>query len=441
MRKIIFPVLFLVVSFFLFPLSKPALAADCTGDYNPKDLYEDSRVFISVSNTKKGHDYLLKIHEAGFNGKLLYSDLQKITQDNQVYTWDTLLSDIPIKPGNYDLTVSDDSEKFAPYYCLNARGVEVKANQQNCPNYSGNTGGTNESDPVILNFDHPPRIGIDVVVDGKTEKTFPMTRDTNKVNIGSYSAGSHSFEVFQVKEDSTRSLCYSKKYFTVTKGTCTANVSRKEFNPNETGVLMVTGSGIEAGKPYSFDFQGCETKCTTTGVLSPFINYQFNINNLKCSQGYHEVVVHSINGSLPSFNTCPPSPLSGPSLCSTPFWTNEPYSENTPTPNAPPPPCAKLENGKCTEVDTGLGIPIKTKPADFIKSIFGILLGLSGGIALLLIIASGYRLMASQGNPEKLQGAREMLTSAIVGLLFIIFSFVILQVIGVDILKIPGFNP
>ncbi len=48
--------------------------------------------------------------------------------------------------------------------------------------------------------------------------------------------------------------------------------------------------------------------------------------------------------------------------------------------------------------------------------------------------------MASSGNPEKVQAAREQLTSAVVGLLFIIFSITILQVIGVDILHIPGLN-
>jgi hypothetical protein len=48
--------------------------------------------------------------------------------------------------------------------------------------------------------------------------------------------------------------------------------------------------------------------------------------------------------------------------------------------------------------------------------------------------------MTSQGNPEKVQAAREQLTSAIVGLLFIIFSLAILTIIGVDILKLPGFT-
>lgn len=83
---------------------------------------------------------------------------------------------------------------------------------------------------------------------------------------------------------------------------------------------------------------------------------------------------------------------------------------------------------------------IQTNPGEFIGRIFGIILGLAGGIALLLIIYSGYRMVTAAGNPEALQGARETLTAAIVGLLFIIFSFVILEVIGVDVLRIPGFD-
>lgn len=93
----------------------------------------------------------------------------------------------------------------------------------------------------------------------------------------------------------------------------------------------------------------------------------------------------------------------------------------------------------CLEVETGLG-PISTDPVQFVKKLFAIILSVSGGIALLLIIYSGYQLMLSQGNPEKINGAKETLTSAIIGLVFIIFSLVILQIIGVDILRLPGFS-
>lgn len=102
-------------------------------------------------------------------------------------------------------------------------------------------------------------------------------------------------------------------------------------------------------------------------------------------------------------------------------------------------PCINNVSNPCV-VDTAIG-PISTDPAAFVQRIFSIVLGLAGGIALILIIIAGYQFMASQGNPESVKAATERLTSAVVGLLFIILSFVILQVIGVDILQIPGFKP
>lgn len=107
--------------------------------------------------------------------------------------------------------------------------------------------------------------------------------------------------------------------------------------------------------------------------------------------------------------------------------------------------CAKESQDKygntiCISVNTAIG-EINTDPPSFVRSIFSVVLGLAGGIALILIIISGYRFIASGGNPEAIQAARDQLVSAIVGLLFIIFSFVALQIIGVDILRIPGFEP
>lgn len=96
-------------------------------------------------------------------------------------------------------------------------------------------------------------------------------------------------------------------------------------------------------------------------------------------------------------------------------------------------------NRKCAEISTGLG-NLQTDPFGLVKSIMSVMLGFTGGIAAIFIIIGGYKLMASQGNPEAIQAAREQITSAIIGLLFIIFSLVILEVIGVDILRIPGFT-
>lgn len=106
-------------------------------------------------------------------------------------------------------------------------------------------------------------------------------------------------------------------------------------------------------------------------------------------------------------------------------------------PPPPPPPCEKTVNGQCTQVATGFGA-LSTQPGPFIRSIFIVLLSIAGGIAVLLIMKAGYLMMTASGKPEQIQQGHEQLIAAIVGLLFLIFSFVILEVIGVDILRIPG---
>lgn len=67
-------------------------------------------------------------------------------------------------------------------------------------------------------------------------------------------------------------------------------------------------------------------------------------------------------------------------------------------------------------------------------------LGIAGGIAFLLMLFGGFTILSSAGNPENVAKGKEMITSAIAGLLIIIFSVFILRIIGVDILRIPGFK-
>ncbi len=74
------------------------------------------------------------------------------------------------------------------------------------------------------------------------------------------------------------------------------------------------------------------------------------------------------------------------------------------------------------------------------ENIFGPILGIAGIISLGCIIYASFLMQVSQGNPEQIQKAQEMITSCITGLILIIFSVFVLRVIGVDILRIPGFN-
>lgn len=91
-------------------------------------------------------------------------------------------------------------------------------------------------------------------------------------------------------------------------------------------------------------------------------------------------------------------------------------------------------------IDTAIGcIPIQNTN-EFIGFILKWAIGIGGGIAFLLIIFAGFQIMTSAGNPERLQAGRELLTSAIAGLILLVFSVFILRIIGVDILKLPGFG-
>lgn len=75
-----------------------------------------------------------------------------------------------------------------------------------------------------------------------------------------------------------------------------------------------------------------------------------------------------------------------------------------------------------------------------VSSLLRVGLGIAGGVALLMIISSAFMLSTSQGEPKRAGEARDLLTSAVMGLLFIIFSVTILQFIGVSLLHIPGFG-
>lgn len=89
---------------------------------------------------------------------------------------------------------------------------------------------------------------------------------------------------------------------------------------------------------------------------------------------------------------------------------------------------------------TGIGC-VETSISSFIeKTVFGIGLGLAGVVSLGCIIYASFLLQISAGNSERIESARELIRSCIIGLIIIIFSTFILRVIGVDILQIPGFG-
>jgi hypothetical protein len=98
------------------------------------------------------------------------------------------------------------------------------------------------------------------------------------------------------------------------------------------------------------------------------------------------------------------------------------------------PPLENCEGGK--GIKTAIGcIPIESEQS-LATFFLGWGMGLGGGIALILIVVSTFMIMTSAGDPRKLQAGKELLTSAISGLILLVFAAYILRVIGVDLLGI-----
>jgi hypothetical protein len=97
--------------------------------------------------------------------------------------------------------------------------------------------------------------------------------------------------------------------------------------------------------------------------------------------------------------------------------------------------------GSCNEgeINTAIGCISTNQITSFVRDLFRFALGIGGGIALLLIIFAGFQITTSGGNAERLQSGKDLLIASISGLLLIIFSIFILELIGVRILGLPGF--
>lgn len=92
-------------------------------------------------------------------------------------------------------------------------------------------------------------------------------------------------------------------------------------------------------------------------------------------------------------------------------------------------------------IQTAIGcITVLETPEIFVGELLKWAIGIGGGIAFLLILYAGFMIMTSQGNPERLKAGQELMTSAISGLVLLIFSVFILNFIGVDILKLGNFG-
>lgn len=79
-------------------------------------------------------------------------------------------------------------------------------------------------------------------------------------------------------------------------------------------------------------------------------------------------------------------------------------------------------------------------PIGFVQKFYGYGIGFVGGLALLALIAGGYLIMTSRGDPHQINAGKGYIFYAIVGLFLAIFGYFFFQTLAVDVLHIPGFS-
>lgn len=472
-----FPALFLFFSIFFLLASSTnkAYAGACKANNTPKDnINTHTQLSIDVTQTKRLHVYSVSLMYDDINvnhGQPIDKKSRTASKDIEGLNFVIDLKSLNIPKGDYKIIASDDTDPndidpgcFDGYDIGSKleRKITIDEFQQPsiCTATFSPTNNIGTTDTLTVNINNA-KIGETYVArlsgtkpDGFPdlntiyyEETQQAGQQTLKfsIDLSRHAPGSGILSLFAgnyngVGVDSTEN-CFDTAFKTIIVGNLPPSslcpvFSRRTDPPdpklgenisllfqrigNDTSVYSVT---VDKNKNFTMapSMSSIDVGSYNSGNIHSFsmkINDSSNPNNgADCPGG--EFTVQSIANPLPCAE-----------------WI-EPIGKTVITD------ISKIEDPKynkiCNEVNTAVG-NISTQPYKFVQDLLTIFLSLSGGIALLLIIFSGYKYMTSQGNPEKLQGAKETLTSAIVGLLFIIFAMVILQLIGVDILRIPGFK-
>jgi len=76
---------------------------------------------------------------------------------------------------------------------------------------------------------------------------------------------------------------------------------------------------------------------------------------------------------------------------------------------------------------------------EFTSQILKFAVGIAGGVSFLMLIYGAFLYTISAGDPKALDNAKGTISGALTGLIFIIFSVILLNMIGFQILQLPGF--
>lgn len=283
----------------------------------------------------------------------------------------------------------------------------------------------------------------------------------NGPNACEFFAGTHNIKVIAVTNQGEIPQC--RVLYTIAGSD---NQCQLDINPH-TGItsatsVTVSGQNLTQGGQFALfmDDQTLMGKHYDFVQTPSFSGYK--IPNAQLTPTSHIVSLRKYNSAnaipLP-FASYIFSKFSGP-LCSTTFTVGTPSNPGSAnTPNASPSPRVEQPVIAGGQPAQGCGIPdkagvpdprglgiktaigcIHTSPAEFVKDFMTFIIGISGGLAFLMMLVGAFQILSSADNPDTLRAGRERLTSAVIGLLIVIFAVLLLQIIGIGILNIPGFK-
>lgn len=268
--------------------------------------------------------------------------------------------------------------------------------------------------------------------------------------------GKHVFHIRNEKISGSTDICtfeYTVKMKEDDYGDCQLNVASdivngKTYTPDN--VITVNGKIIpyDATKSYSLEIKGPILKVFS---LSPdsvgsFSNIQ--VGRLVASNQYYTATLYFFNDASQVVEATNCQKIfnisyNGGGLINTKSALNINIKNI----------CSDDKSGKCEECFSGNNLKIKGRGVwtalgcipvedlnEFIKWVLTNFIFISTGIAFLLMASGAIQILTSSGNPESVKSGGNLITSALSGLLLIIFALFLLKLIGVDILQIPGFN-
>lgn len=205
-------------------------------------------------------------------------------------------------------------------------------------------------------------------------------------------------------------------------------------------------------KKWIFTFILVQLTLSTQNVSAAKIDC---FDHLQCSSDYYNNINDGSGSPFNLYNRC----LVGTD--GLPYCIKQPGANEVNPYNGAPPTAAEAQRQSETKTTTGnqraqvnnplcgvdnkgvstaFGCLMAGDPPKMISQLLGWGAIVGAGIAFLMIIGAGIQIVLAGGDPKKIQAARELITSAIAGLLLIVFSVLLLNFIGVKILGLNNFG-